>query len=411
MNQTAELPLEPLPYHRELIRYLEENERDLWKWFSADRLRAEHHDAVRLDLLKSTYRIEREAGPALYAAADEVAERFKVSAPVTFYQTQHAGGLNAGLAYVPGEVHLILTGPVMATLTPVELRCVLGHELFHYLLLDCWREYLTASQLLSAMANDVAAEAPHAATHRLFHLYAEIYCDRGAYLATGDLRATVASLVKIETGTTEVSAESYLRQAEEIFARGLFRAEGVTHPETFIRARAAKLWAEDPATATAGIAAVIEGPLSLDQLDLLGQIRLSALTRRLIAALLRHRWLRTEPVLAHARLFFEDFRPAAGPDPGLRDALQSGEEKLRDYFSYVLLDFAVADRDLEEAPLAAALLLGDELGLGERFRQIAGKELGLRKKSLDSLEARAKKVVAGAAASDEERDEERNEVR
>ena len=56
-----------------------------------------------------------------------------------------------------------------------------------------------------------------------------------------------------------------------------------------------------------------------------------------------------------------------------------------------------ADRDLEEAPLAAALLLSEDLGLGERFRQLAAKELNLRKKVLAALEADAGKIVAKAS--------------
>src|SRR5262245_46361565 len=246
MDTFPTLPLEPLPYHLAVIRYLREHEPALWNWFSADRLRAEQNDAVRLDLLKSTYRLDRDVHYALYDAADEVAARFGLRAPVTFYQCQNAVGLNAWLHYLPGEAHVVLTGPVAGTLSPLELRGVLGHELLHFLLLDLWPEYLTASQLLTAMTKDVAAESAHLATARFFDLYVEIYCDRGGYLATGDVGATVSSLVKVQTGTAEVSAESYLRQAEEIFARGLLRAEGVTHPETFIRARAVKLWAEDP---------------------------------------------------------------------------------------------------------------------------------------------------------------------
>jgi len=413
MNRHPGLPLEPFPYHREVVRHLEEDERDLWKWFSADRLRAEYHDAVRLDLLKTTERLERDAHPELYAAAREVADRLGLAVPVTIYQSQTGGGLNAGLAYLPGEVHLVLTGPVAGTLSPAELRCVLGHETLHFLLLDRWPEYFTASQLLTAMANDAAAEPSHVATLRLFRLYTEIYCDRGACLATADLGATVSSLVKIETGATDPSPKVYLRQAEETLAGAVHPAEGVTHPETLIRARAARLWAEEPAGAAAGIAAMIEGPLSLERLDLLGQKRLSLLTRRLIAALLRPDWLRTEPVLAHARRFFGDFRPVSEPDPGLPSALRCGEEKLRDYFSYVLLDFAAADPDLGEAPLAAALLLGKELGLSQRLRQLAAKEFGLRKKAVDSLETRAEKLVARAAAAqaEAERNEEHDQVR
>jgi len=288
---------------------------------------------------------------------------------------------------------------------------VLAHEMLHFCLLDGWSDYLTASQVLAAMTNDADATISHAASERLFQLYTEVYCDRGALAAPsgapgagGNLRAAITALVKLETGVTDISAESYLRQTDEIFAKGHPVTEGVTHPEAFIRARAIQLWAERPedagarAEAESELAKIIEGPLSLESLDLLGQVKLARLTERLIGQALRPAWLRTEPMLAHARLFSEDFGPADGPDAALKDDLAAGDEKLADYYAYVLLDFAAADRDLEEAPLAAMLLASDELGLGERFRRIAVKELHLRKKQFEALEAQAGRIVEKAAA-------------
>ncbi|WP_242342063.1 M48 family metalloprotease [Anaeromyxobacter terrae] len=400
MASLPQLPLAPLPYHVNVVQHLQAHENELWAWFSAEKLRAEQVESVRLELLKSTYRLEPEAHPALHDAAREAAERLGLTAPLTLYQAQGSGGLNASLAYVPGEAHLVLHGSVTDRLTPLELRAVLGHELLHFLLLDGWSEYLVASQILSAMTHDAAAEPVHATTARRFGLYTEVYCDRGAHLVAGDLAAAVSALVKIETGIAEASAESYLRQADEIFGKGHAQTEGVTHPETFVRARALRVWAEAPERSAAELRGVIEGRISLAELDLLGQQEIASLTRRLVTALLRPAWLQTEPLLAHARLFFEDLEPSPAEDPTLAADLAEGDEKLLDYWCYVILDFAAADRDLEDAPLAAALLRSEELGLGERFRRIAAKELGLKKKQLDALEAGAAAMVAKAAAGD-----------
>jgi Zn-dependent protease with chaperone function len=401
MNLASSLPVAPLPYHVEVVRHLEGQEADLWKWFSADGLREEQAEAVRLELLKSTYRLEPDAHPALHAAAREVASRLGLDGPVALYQAQGATGPNASLAYLPGEPHVVLHGPVGDRLGPPELRAVLGHELAHFLLLDRWAEFRVATHLLAAMVADEAAEPAHAVTARRFALYTEVYCDRAAHLACGgDLFAAVSALVKIGTGIGEVSAESYLRQADEIFGKEGPRTEGVTHPETFVRARAMRLWAESPGLGAEELREVIEGRMALAELDLLGQLAVSGLTRRLIGALLRSAWLQTEPLLAHARLFFDDFAPSGAPDPTLGAALAAGDEKLLDYGCYVLLDFAAADRDLEDAPLAAALLLADELAVGERFRKIAAKELGLKKKQLEALDAGAADLVARAAAEE-----------
>ena len=70
------------------------------------------NEAIRFDLLKSTYRIDRDAQPALYEMADEVAKSLGMEVPVTLYQAQNPQGLNASLAYIPDEAHIVLHGPV-----------------------------------------------------------------------------------------------------------------------------------------------------------------------------------------------------------------------------------------------------------------------------------------------------------
>ena len=393
---THGLPIEPLAYHLEMVEHLQTHEAALWEWFSSDRLRGEQNEAARLELLKSTYRIDRAANDKLYSLADEVAVALAVAAPLTFYQSEDIGRLNASLAYLPGEAHLVLTGPIATTLTDLELRCVLAHELLHFALLDNWRQYLVASQILAAMSNDAAATASHLASARLFGLYTEVYCDRGSYMVGRDILATITALAKLETGITDVSAESYLRQTEEIFSQGHPITAGVTHPETFIRTKAVKLWADQPERADQDIAEIIEGPLAPERLDLLGQLKLSALTQRLIGRILQPDWMQTEATTAHARLFFEDLEPTSTDDPSLKADLLVDQPTLTDYYCYLMLDFVVADRDLEEAPLAAALLLSEELGIADRFRQLAAKELKLRKKQMEAIEAEAPRIVAKA---------------
>jgi len=385
MTALTPLPVEPFPYHLELVRHLREHEVELWAWFSAERTRAERDEEVRLELLRSTYRLEAETHPSLHAAATEAGARLGLDEPITLYQAQGGLDLNASLAYVPGEVHLVLHGPVSGRLTPVELLAVLGHELTHFLLLDRWREFLVASHILAALTRREVPDPAQLASARRFNLYAEVTCDRGACLASCDLAAAVTALVKIETGAAEVFADSYLRQADEVFDRGKgdTRAGGVAHPETLVRAWAMKVWAEEPDRARAELARVLEGPDVLADLDFLGRERVSSLTRRLVSAFLRPRALRTVPLLAHSRLFFEDFTPSDLADPTLAEDLRSPDSKLLDYWCFVILDFAVADGELGGSALAAAAALAGELGLGDRFRALAGKELGKGRKGLD----------------------------
>jgi|SRR6516164_2958512 hypothetical protein len=65
----------PMPYHCAMVKLLQTTEPGLWSWFSSTRKRLEEADAVRLDLLKSTYRLERQAQPKLYDLATSVRER------------------------------------------------------------------------------------------------------------------------------------------------------------------------------------------------------------------------------------------------------------------------------------------------------------------------------------------------
>jgi hypothetical protein len=379
---------------------LKAREAGLWEWFSSARLRAEHAQGARIELLKTAYRLERESHADLYAVADHAAAKLRTTAPITIYQSQGAQALNASLAYVPGEAHILLEGPVATRLGREELLAVLAHELAHFALWETeGGDLFVAEQVLTAMANHDRARPSHFQSARLFRLYTEIFADRAALFVTGDAAASINALVKLETGIEAVSAENYLRQADEIFKNEEVQAEKLTHPETYIRARALKLWADRAEEANAEITRMMEGPLSLEELDLIGQARLSELTRRLLLELLKPRWFQSSAALTHARLFFEDFAPA-GPeheDAGVFEEIQAAGSRLQDYFCYVLLDFAAIDPELEEAPIAAGLLASERLGCLHRFEELVMKELGATKKRITKLKKERDRILADAA--------------
>src|SRR5438876_1183327 len=114
--------LDPLPYHVKMREHLKWEEPELWNWFSSNKVRAEHAEAVRLDLLKSTYRVEPATQPQLYELAKEVSSKLELDVPVMFYQGQSGGGLNAALAFLPSEAHIMLIGPVLNALSAAELQ-------------------------------------------------------------------------------------------------------------------------------------------------------------------------------------------------------------------------------------------------------------------------------------------------
>jgi hypothetical protein len=402
LPDARKLELELLPYQARLVQFLKRHDPDVWSWFASSRRRAGQAEEVRFDLLKSTYRIDRESQPQLYAAADSVAHELGLAAPITIYQAQNPAGLNASLVWLPDEIHVVLHGPLTTQLGPLELRGLLGHELAHFLLWQNWGgDLLVASDMLAALTNDRGAHPAHFASWRLLKLYNEIVCDRGALLVTGDVHAVVSSLVKVETGVLDISPESYLRQADEIFARGPARTEGVTHPEAFIRARAIKLWAANDPDANTAIAQMIEAGADLQGLDLLGQEAVAGWTRRMIDLLLAHKWFQSELNLAHARLYFDDYEPPADAltDERLAREIRLETKSVRDYFCYVLLDFVSADRDLDEPSLAAALTVAEQLDLKDRFCELARQELRLRKTQLEKVDDRKGAILLEADQS------------
>jgi hypothetical protein len=388
-------PLTPLPYHDAVVRFLREEEPEVWRWASSAQAREEHADAVRQELLKQTYRLDASAYPDLHRCLEVAVARLGLTVPVTLYQAGD-GTMNASLYFVPGEAHIVFAGPVLERMKGPELEAVLGHELSHHLL---WERdggiYHAADRILSAASDDNRCSASHAQTARLYRLYTECFADRGGAVACGSLEPAVTALVKSQTGLAEVSAASYLKQADEICGRGVLTQEH-SHPEVFVRARALRLWSERDAQADSWLAAALEGPLAIDMLDLTGQQRLEALTRRVLSQLLRPAFLRSEAMLAHARRFFPDFEPASAEDAELAAEIAAATGT-HDYLAALMMDIAAADRDLEGVPLAAALDLAGRWGVTEPFEKMAQRELKLPKRKFDKIKQEAASLLEHAS--------------
>lgn len=389
--------LEPLPYHVELRDYLKSRERELWNWFASARAQADYTEHLRLELLKAAYRLDADGHPELYQSVEAAKARLQLDIPVTLYQAQNNPHLNAALYFIPGEGHIVFSGPMLSLLNAEELKSVIGHELAHYLL---WAEhegdFHVADRLVQAVAADPRAAASHEQTARRFQLYTEIFADRGSLVVTGDIQPVVASLVKIQTGLAQVSAAGYLKQAEEIFAKSEVATAGLSHPEAYIRAHALALWQEQGDIAAAQITGMIEGQTSLNELDLAGQTRLTQKTRQLLEYFLQPKWFQTPAVLGHAKLFFADFQAANAKNPAVLEELKFNDPKLREYLCYVLLDFVTADPELDEMPLAAALDVCGQLEIEAQFEKLAAKELKMKARDLRRVKEQAAALLAKA---------------
>src|SRR5262249_30075766 len=151
--------------------YLKSQERELWNWFASAQAKSEFTENLRLELLKSTYRLDPESHPDLGQLVLDVKSRLHLDIPVTLYQAENSSDTNAALCFIPGEGHIVFSGPVLTLLNGAELKSVIGHELAHFHL---WErdngEFQIADRVIGAAASDPRAAASHEQTARRYQL-------------------------------------------------------------------------------------------------------------------------------------------------------------------------------------------------------------------------------------------------
>lgn len=385
--------LQPLPYHLRLVEYLKRAEPDVWTWASSFAVQDQHLQETRNGLLRETYRLTPDSHPAAYGACATVMAKLEIEAPATLYQAG-AETMNAALVYLPGEVHVVLYGPVLERLSEEELVALLGHELSHYHL---WSldggDYHTASRILDHTLADPAAAASHVNTARLYGLYTEVYADRGAAFVTGASGPSISTLVKVRTGIASVDPAAYLAQADELEAGDGRLSQAHSHPEIYLRAQAVERWSRGDGRLDDWLRKRLQGPLSMAKLDLVDQQELQALTRRFMARFLEAEPLRSDLVLSLVRRYFPDWT-AAEPRAELAVITpDAADDSVRDYLGFVMLDLALADPDLRDEALLEAARTARTLGRSDAFLECLKREGGLPRRDVDAL---ARKLKAAA---------------
>ena len=403
------MKLGALPYHAAVANHLRTGESALWAWFESDQMSTRYSEKVKLELLKSTYRLTRADQPDLYASADIAIERLGVALPVTIYQRQGgADAANAALIFLPDEVAVMLMGNISELLNEAEMLALLGHEIAHHRLYTMdGGQYFTAARLLGWCVDQPGCEASFAETDRLFQLHTEIFADMGALHVTGDRDAVIASLIKVTTGLKSVTPSSYLEQAEEILEKYKQGSDGLSHPELFIRAKALDLLATDPPR-IGQTELLVRGPIEAKRLDILGQQALSAVSRKLVDRLLAAPFMRNDYTLNLAERYFPgygegdselidgDSSESKSAATGLKAEVNATAKSCHDYFAYLLLDFATVDPESGDAHLAWSLDLASQIGLFPVYEPIARKELKRKKDELTKLKRGASQIIEKA---------------
>ena len=392
--------LVPLPYHREVVRYLQRHAKAVWQHYSGAERRPEAAEAQRLYLLKSTVVLKRESHVPLYELADAVAKALALEVPVELYQGADTGTLNASLLYLPHVARVVFHGPLRERLTEDEMRALLGHELAHHKL---WSlddgTYYAAWQALHGMLGMAALNSVEN-TLRLYQLSVEVFADRAA-LAVAGLEASIGTLMKVRTGAGDAKPLDFLDQSRELHAAEGSGSREWTHPEAHIRALALDWYDSGSLASETSIRELLEGPMQLDELDLVRREALATLTERVVGTLLQPQWIRTEAVIGQARQMFDDYEVPAHVDMTPEDrALTGWGDSVRDYLTFVLTDFVGVDPDLEDLPLLRAHVIAEQLGLAERLERAVNRELRKTQKAIrELLEDRDAKLVAAEGAA------------
>ena len=377
-----------LDYHQTTTSYFQK-QTSVWQFFANHEHKEEQLKEFKTDLLKNSYKFDETTDDnGLYKKVKIAKEKLSLELPITLYQAQNVEEINASIVYLNGEAHIVFSGKLIQLLTDEEMLAIIGHELSHVQLYTQLNgEVEVADRIITAISNHMGSTSAHYETARLFKLYTEIFCDRGAYLVTGSYSPIISSLVKISTGLQSINADSFIKQAAEIFASdNTIKTLGISHPENFIRARAIWLWHSKRSEAEATIKQMIEGNMSIEELDLFKQQHVSVITEQMINLLLEPQWMNTPQTIALGKQYFSHIQVEELPNiTNLSATIENLHGNLKDYLSYILYDFTTVDKTLEDVPLGFSFFLADKLKLDKNFANTVKKEKKLTDKKVTVL--------------------------
>ena len=357
-------------YHRELRAHLESTEPELWRWFAESaHPTQEQIDQAELALLKTCYRLDGDVHSALAAIAQVVAGKLGLDREVVLYQELNSDVRNARVLRLGDRVHVVFAGDLLDLLSVAEQEAVLAHELAHAHLHERDdRGFWVLDHMVHRMDEEPTAADAIGETARRLRLHTEVYADAISLEILGDQRAVVSAMVKVSTGLRNVDPDAYLRQARQIVESEQVASAGWTHPELHVRI--ACLAARSTEAEDEIVRQLIDGPDDLDHLDLLAQLRLQHLTRRVLAAGARvstesAQYLRNVPELDVSTTTLDTI------DPITDGELATVTPSVRHLAGALLVDMALSADDLEGVRRFEEE--ARRVGIGDEFTKILNK--------------------------------------
>jgi hypothetical protein len=396
--------IKPFPFHSDLRNHFKKQDKT-WSWFSEEKVKIEQQETYKTDLLKNSYRIDPETEPKVYEILNVAKDKLGIIIPITVYQSQTIESNNAGVVFFEKEAHIILSGTILKLLSDDELLVLFAHELSHILLFNMENgEFEITNRIINTIANDNNSELFYYETARLYQLYTELFCDLGALKVSESMEITINTLIKLNTGLDKVSAESYLKQANEILERIDKGSDGETHPENFIRAKSLQIFETDNENYYSKIEKIISGKTDLHQLNLFSKTLVFDITKELISIILKPKWTQSEYCLTLLKQYFSnaDKKNDAFIDEVFKLKIENSKKNLKDYYAYLMLDFALCDPDLKEGFVGHILDISEQLGLEDNLKTILKKELNLTEKTYKSYCQNCTTTLNNILESDQE---------
>jgi Zn-dependent protease with chaperone function len=175
-------------------------------------------DVARAELLGTSIKVSDQQFPRVDAAARKAAAALRVRLPAV-YVAPASWGLRARALGMDDSPYIVVNATAAENLTDVELVAAIGHELGH--VQNNHVLYITALHYLSQSAAFFVRWIVQPAIMALqaWSRRAEITCDRAALIATRDLDATLATMVKLELGLDKGASfrlDEYLRELPDV---------------------------------------------------------------------------------------------------------------------------------------------------------------------------------------------------